>query len=234
MSNKSPPKNTPVRVEFAGAVLDGLLVKGVAYVALRPIVEGIGLDFGSQLKRVKKDEVLNSVVVELTTTGADGKQYEMTCIPEKYLQGWLFKIEANKVKPAIRSKVIHYQRECYDVLHQAFTQGKAETHYRVLAVDSKRASGKLLADVLNDVLIMDGKQPKQNDFRNEHRLVNWALTGSFSALDESTLTTVQIKHLSLIRRRDAVLVMRGLSYADRKAWIKQYADSLHEQGRLAA
>ncbi|WP_348944009.1 phage antirepressor N-terminal domain-containing protein [Chitinibacter sp. FCG-7] len=232
--SKAKIKPTAVQVSFAGAVLDGLIVKGVAYVALRPIVEGMGLEWSRQLQRVQDDPVLSANCVHMYTIADDGRQREMLCLPEKYLQGWLFKVNANKVKPGIRDKVIHYQRECYEVLHKAFTQGRADTEYRVMAIDSKRAAAGMVTDTLNDLLLMDGKTPKPHDFSNEHRLINWALTGEFASLDEAALSTEQIKRLSKLRRRDAFLIVKGLDYAQRKEQLKRYADSLDEQARLAA
>ncbi|ACO74519.1 Putative antirepressor protein [Laribacter hongkongensis HLHK9] len=234
-------KNIFVQVEFAGAVLDGVIVDGVAYVALRPIAEGMGLSWARQYRKLMSDPVLRSVVAEKATTGADGKQYTMLCLPETYLQGWLFKVNPDKVQPSIRDKVIRYQRECYEVLHQAFTQGKARTDYRVLAVDSKRAAGRLMTDVMRDVLLMDGKTPKQHHYRNEHCLINWCLTGNFSALDENILDAAQLTMLAELRRRDAVLIARGLPYAERKKALSAFAASKRlalpvcgVTGRLAA
>lgn len=229
-------KSTAVQVEFAGVVLDGVIVRGVAYVAMKPIVEGMGLDWKRQHQRITDDPVLGSVMGEKPTVGADGKRRNMLCLPEEYLQGWLFKVNPGKVKPAIRDKVIHYQRECYKVLHRAFTQGKAETDYRVLAVDSKRAAGRLMTDVMRDVLLMDGKTPKHHHFSNEHCLVNWCLTGHFASLDESTLNRAQLNTLAELRRRNTVLIARGLNYDERKTVLHQYALDLaaNDQGRLSA
>ena len=212
-------KSITVQVAFAGALL-----------------EGIGLDWKSQHRKLMNDPVLQSTVVEKTTVGADGKQRKMLCLPEEYLQGWLFKVHPDKVRPAIRGKVIRYQRECYKVLHLAFTQGKAATEYRVLAVDSKRAAGRLMTEVMRDVLLMDGKTPNRHNYRNEHCLINWCLTGNFSALDESTLNAAQLNTLAELRRRDAVLIARGLDYDERKTVLHQYALDLaaNDHGRLTA
>ena len=49
---------------------------------------------------------------------------EMICLPLKYIPGWLFGINANRVKPEIRERLIIYQRECYDVLSEAFQEGR--------------------------------------------------------------------------------------------------------------
>lgn len=97
------------------------------YVPLRPICDYLGLDWASQYKRVRRDPVLseatNSVVV--TTTEFDPSSNRpragaMVCLPLKYLNGWLFGVNANRVKDDLRERLIRYQRECYDALAQAF------------------------------------------------------------------------------------------------------------------
>jgi hypothetical protein len=42
------------------------------------------------------------------------------CLPLDFLNGWLFGVNANRVKPVLRDKIIQYQRDCYRVLAQAF------------------------------------------------------------------------------------------------------------------
>jgi hypothetical protein len=110
----------PVVVEFLGTTLRGVLKDGVRYVALKPIVEGIGLDWKSQHAKVVADEVIGPTVVEITMVAEDGKKRAMTCIPEEFLQGWMFTVSPGKVKASLKQKVIHYKRECYRVLHEAF------------------------------------------------------------------------------------------------------------------
>lgn len=44
----------------------------------------------------------------------------MQYLPLDYLNGWLFGVNANRVKEGIRDNLIRYQRECYRVLADAF------------------------------------------------------------------------------------------------------------------
>ena len=67
------------------ATSDGLI-------PIRPICEALGVDYKSQYQKVKNSEELASVVVLSTTTGADGKMYEMVCLPVEYIYGWVFTI----------------------------------------------------------------------------------------------------------------------------------------------
>lgn len=51
----------------------------------------------------------------------DGKEREMICLPLRYVYGWLFSINPDRVKPEARDKVIEYKRKCYDALYDYFT-----------------------------------------------------------------------------------------------------------------
>lgn len=97
---------------------------GKIYVAMKPISEAIGLAWNGQYERVMRDPALSSVVRVIRTTAADGKQYETLFLELEYLNGWLFKIDASRVKSEIRDTVIAYQRECYKALYHHF-HGKA-------------------------------------------------------------------------------------------------------------
>lgn len=71
---------------------------GKKFVAMTPIVKAIGLDWPSQKRNIDKDPVLCSVKVVMTSTGADGKKYDMVCPPMEYLNGWLFKVPASRYR----------------------------------------------------------------------------------------------------------------------------------------
>jgi hypothetical protein len=98
--------------------------EGQNYVAVKPICEALGIDHSAQIRDLKDDRILSSVVVSVTTTGSDGKQYQMTCIPIKFVFGWLFSINEKRVKPEARENIVKYKRECYDALYEHF-YGKA-------------------------------------------------------------------------------------------------------------
>ena len=100
---------------------------GIILVAMKPIVDALGLHWSTQCQIIKQEPVLNSVMREIRTTGADGKQYEMVCLPLDYLNGWLFKINANRYKNDYRYEIIiRYQRECYRVLADHFLPSRKQ------------------------------------------------------------------------------------------------------------
>jgi hypothetical protein len=98
-----------------------VIENGEKRVAIKPLCDAIGIDFSSQLQKIKNDPILGSTVGMITTVGADEKSREMQTIPFKYVFGWLFQIDSRKVKEEAREMVLKYQNECYDVLYNHFT-----------------------------------------------------------------------------------------------------------------
>jgi hypothetical protein len=101
---------------------------GEIYVALRPIVEAMGLSWGSQLNRIKQDAVLSkkmqtlSVFVTNTQVEEIGQHREVVCLPKQYVSGFLFGITAGRIKdPKLRAKIIQFQEEAHLILDAAFT-----------------------------------------------------------------------------------------------------------------
>lgn len=93
------------------------------FVSMKAIVENMGLAW--QVQHRKLVEKFSSVITEMVTTGADGKQYGMTCLPLRKLPAWLYSISPNKVKPELRETIIRYQNECDDALWEYWTKGSA-------------------------------------------------------------------------------------------------------------
>lgn len=50
---------------------------GVHYVAMKPICENIGIQWESQYNRIRRDDVLNSVIFIMNMTGSDSKNYQI-------------------------------------------------------------------------------------------------------------------------------------------------------------
>lgn len=106
-----------------GIEISAVLADGQTFIPIKPICEAIGVAFEPQFSKAKEHHILSSVITLRVTTGADGKNYEMVCLPEKYIYGWLFTINPANVKPEARNKVIEYQIRCYDALYAYFSGG---------------------------------------------------------------------------------------------------------------
>ena len=104
-------------VKFYGSDIVTAERNGVYYAAMKPICEAIGLDWHGQRKRINRHPVLSEGAVMMNSPSLGGDQ-EMLMLPLKYLNGWLFGIDVNRVRPEIRDKLIAYQKECFEVLDQ--------------------------------------------------------------------------------------------------------------------
>lgn len=132
-------QNQLVTVDFHGQSLVAVLIDGKPHVALRPIVENIGLDWAAQYTRINRHQVLKSTVVVMAMVAEDGKTRSMVCLPLDMLNGWLFGVDVNRVNDEIKPKLIRYQEECYRVLFQHFMPQQAQRPYNP-AIDYDRIS----------------------------------------------------------------------------------------------
>lgn len=147
-----------VEVQFHDQTLTAVMHEGEAYVAMKPICEHLGLDWEAQRQRIERDELLNSVACKLQATATDHKEYSMVAIPVKFLNGWLFGIKINMVKEEIREnlrpRLLEYQLECYEVLHNHFKRKTDFMITRQLAcqdIELLRASGDTLSEAKKKV-----------------------------------------------------------------------------------
>lgn len=110
-----------VKVPFHGTCIHTTLVKDEPHVVLRPTLEGMGLDFWGQLKKLRRRSW--GVVSETETTGADGKTYVMATVNLDTWAMLLANIDEHRVTADARPLVVHYQTESARVLREYWTRG---------------------------------------------------------------------------------------------------------------
>lgn len=115
---------TAVLVEKSG--------KREVYVSIRQMCELLGVSYQGQIRRINDDPVLSKQVkgvnVTFTPSGNRGGGVQTTnCLSIDYLNGWLFGINANRVKDEVRDRLIIYQEKCYKALAEAFREGQLAT-----------------------------------------------------------------------------------------------------------
>lgn len=116
--------NEIIPVTFHGDTLALVNHEGEPFLPMKPVVENMGLSWDTQFRKL--NDKFASVIVKMTTTAGDGKQYEMLCLPLRKFPAWVYSINPNKVKPELRAKIVSYQEECDDVLWKYWTQGFVE------------------------------------------------------------------------------------------------------------
>ncbi|AVN33532.1 phage antirepressor N-terminal domain-containing protein [Serratia marcescens] len=110
-------------VQFHGQPIITAMVAGVAYVAMKPIVENLGMSWGTQQQKLARNKEKFGCI-HMNIPSAGGIQRALS-LPLKKLNGWLFSINPSKVRADIRDKLIAYQEECFTVLHDYWTKGAA-------------------------------------------------------------------------------------------------------------
>jgi hypothetical protein len=84
----------------------------------------MGLDWSGQQQKLREQgEKFNCRVISMVAS--DGKLREMLCIPLEKLNGWLFSVNPEKVRPDIKHTVALYQEECFIVLYEYWHHGEA-------------------------------------------------------------------------------------------------------------
>ena len=114
-------QNQITTVDFHGQAIIAVTIDGKPYVPMKPICDNIGLDWKSQHARINRHNVMKTCMVMITMQiPGDDQNREVACLPLGMLNGWLFGVDVNRVKAALRDKLMDYQRECFDVLFQHF------------------------------------------------------------------------------------------------------------------
>ena len=115
------------------------------FVSVRKICENIGLSgINDQYKKIQADETFNSQFKYIEINGISQR---VLCIPYDKINGWLFTINPNRVKPEVRQKLISYKNECFNVLYTYFTKkAKKQIPYQIKRenIELKRAMRRLL------------------------------------------------------------------------------------------
>ncbi len=134
--------------------------KQEVYVPVRPICDFLGIDWSSQRRRISRDPVLSesTMSVVITATDIDPQSRRpltsaMLCLPLDFLNGWLFGVSAQRVKPEFRDRVITYQRECYKILSDAFQERQEEettVTANIAALQQVKALGQALINLAEE------------------------------------------------------------------------------------
>jgi len=113
-------------IDFYGddvtAVLVPTEVAPQIYVPVRALCEYLGLSWSGQRERILRDPVLSEAVRSVRVTRTERGERDVLALPLDVLPGWLFGINAARVREELRDKIIRYQRECFRVLWNAFKE----------------------------------------------------------------------------------------------------------------
>ena len=154
------PKNDLTTIQFHDATL--LVRRGdtpeTTLVAMKPVVEGMGLSWASQFVKLKNHPVLAKGVSEFEMPSAGGVQV-MTALPLNRIHFWLATIQPNKVSADMRDRVILFQTDAADALFNHFFGAKLADSHEITAADRsaiggivKRCAGVVIREELANLL----------------------------------------------------------------------------------
>lgn len=93
---------------------------GEIFVAMRPIVESLGLDWSAQFRRIQRHPLLAEGIAIMATPSGGGTQETVTITLEAF-HGWLVSVSPDRIKDdAARALVNRYQREAFRAIFEHF------------------------------------------------------------------------------------------------------------------
>ena len=114
--------NQIAAIPFHGQTVQSVEVDGKPHVVFRPLVESLGLDADSQMKRLRRHSWACPVKMTVQM-GNQGR--EVTLVDIRTLTMWLATIDENRVSEEARPLVVAYQNEVADAIESYWTQGGA-------------------------------------------------------------------------------------------------------------
>lgn len=184
-----------ISVPFHGAELYVVNHNSEPYTPMKPIVEGMGMDWASQFIKLKQR--FSKGIVEITIPSSGGAQ-SMICLALRKLSAWLNTISPNKVKPEIRDTVIRYQKECDDVLYEYWTKGVAVNPRKQVP-----ASGKISAEhqVAIKNLVMSRGEGLPREKRGKAIITMWSALKAHFGITYKEISDHQFEEaISLVSR----------------------------------
>ena len=112
-----------MKIDLSAGSVHTILVDGQPHIILKPAVDELGLDYSTQVRKLKGRSW--AVMGSAPTTGSDGKTYEMSVVPVRTFLMLLATVNENRVSDAARPVLVAFQNETADAIEAYWTQGGA-------------------------------------------------------------------------------------------------------------
>jgi hypothetical protein len=116
--------NSIVEVPFYAESVQTVREGDSVWVVVKRVCEALGIAEQRQAAKLKAKPWATTTLV--VAVAEDGKNREVFCLDLESLPMWLATIDANKVAPEARFKLVAYQKECARVLRDHFFGRRAE------------------------------------------------------------------------------------------------------------
>lgn len=172
-------KNTSSFLQFNNTNVLFTSVEGVTYVAIKPICKALNVDYSAQLLRLKNDALLGAeyVVQHIQVGTLQGRKY--TCIPEKYIYGWIFSINSDS------KELLEFKKECYDLLYNHFHGVIGRRKELLIGV----AETQIKISTLKKELLENKSYKQLLELENEKKI----LTSQMKSVDKEVVSQTEIK-----------------------------------------
>ncbi len=186
---------------------------GTIWVPVRYLCDVLGVNYSGQYQRIQRDPVLGEALREAPVSLPDGRSYEMVCLPLKYVRGWLFGINASRVKEEVREKLIQYQREIIEIIDRAFSRSLPPDHLDDAMIKAMRDNAIQQAQLWEMVLAEKQRLRVTEELVQEHddRLLEhdrhlWRHDRELG--EQSQVLQQALTELALLRQKQGDLLAR--------------------------
>lgn len=129
------------------------IANGEYFIGMKSVLDALGLAADSSIRRTQRDRFMGSRTVNMTvqsTINGKSQGRMVTCLPEKYIYGWLGFLKTDN--PVLDS----YKEEIYEILYN---------HFKGTIVSRKGILENIKSD--SDKIYQLEMQLKQNDIQKE-------------------------------------------------------------------
>ncbi|MBD0838822.1 phage antirepressor N-terminal domain-containing protein [Streptomyces sp. TRM68416] len=113
----------PATINLSAGSVETVMVDGQPHIVFRPAVEAIGLDYSTQLRKLRDRSWANRR--DIPTVAEDGKTRQMAAVDVPTFLMWLATVNEAKVAAEVRPTLIAYQRETTTAVNDYWTMGGA-------------------------------------------------------------------------------------------------------------
>lgn len=208
-----------IKVDFNDDSIE--VVEETQSIVIKDICEALGLNAKGQIKKIQSDESFESKLIKVQTRG--GLQ-EVFTIPLSKLDGWLFSINPNKVKPEVKQKLIEYKKECFNVLNNYFNHGIAINHRASNQPDLQ----KVISGLKSGMLRKDKKIEKLEDEIQQLKIEHQKRV-AIPHFSQNQKIDIILRNTENLLKQDGILPFQDMAKA-RFDFMRDYIEAIRTGG----
>ncbi|CAI1780296.1 phage antirepressor N-terminal domain-containing protein [Serratia proteamaculans] len=133
-----------ISVPFHGSTLYIVKHHGKPYVPMKPIVDGMGMNWQG-LRTKLKGRFGSHIKIFSIQPPSNKKPTPLICLSLNQLADWMQTIFPGKVKPKIRARVVQYQYECSEFLCEHWELNKSQSNATEQLTPLQKAVNRIMS-----------------------------------------------------------------------------------------